>query len=335
MIAIHKSHSEFNPYWVKYCEDEKIPYKLVDCYSNDILQQLKDCDALMWHHTQTNPRDLVAAKPILFSLEQAGVKVFPDFNTSWHFDDKLGQKYLLEALGTPLVPTYIFYEKKLALDWAAKTNFPKVFKLRGGAGSSNVRLARTKEDAKRLIRKAFGKGFSNYDALGSLKERWRKWRLGKTSFTDLIKGIIRFVYPPPFVKALGREVGYVYFQEFIPDNNYDIRVIVIGDKAFAIKRMVRKNDFRASGSGDMRYNQQEFSESDIKLAFQIHNTLKTQCTAMDFVYQDNKPLLVEISYGFAPKAYVLCPGYWDSSLKWHEGEFNQYGWMVEEVMKKS
>ena len=26
-----------------------------------------------------------------------GIKVFPDSNTAWHFDDKVGQKYLLEA----------------------------------------------------------------------------------------------------------------------------------------------------------------------------------------------------------------------------------------------
>ena len=333
MIAIHKSSFGFHPRWVKYCEDGNIPYKLVNCHSNDIIQDLRDCNALMWHHSQNNSKDLVAAKPILFAVEQAGVKVFPDFNTNWHFDDKLGQKYLLEALNTPLVPTYVFYEKKLALEWAANTKFPKVFKLRGGAGSSNVKLARTKNEAEKLIRKAFGKGFSNYDALGNFKERWRKWQLGNSSFIELAKGVIRFVYPPPFAKALGREVGYIYFQEFIPDNDHDVRVIVIGDKAFAIKRMVRKNDFRASGSGNILYAKKLFDKIDIKLAFNIHNKLQSQCTAMDFVYQNNQPLLVEISYGFSAEGYDPCPGYWDVDLNWHEGLFNPYGWMVEEVMK--
>lgn len=333
MIAIHNSPSGFHPRWVKYCEDNNIPYKLVECHANDIIQQLIDCNSLMWHHSQNNPKDLMAAKPILFALEQAGVKVFPEFNTNWHFDDKLGQKYLLEAISVPFVPTYVFYEKRLALEWVAKTNFPKVFKLRGGAGSANVKLAKTKNDAKILIRKAFGKGFSNYDALSSLKERWRKWSLGKASHTDVVKGIIRFVYPPPYAKASGREFGYAYFQDFIPNNDHDIRVIVIGDKAFAIKRMVRKNDFRASGSGNILYDKHHFSESDIKLAFEIHVKLRSQCTAMDFVYQNNHPLLVEVSYGFVPEGYDLCPGYWDANLTWHEGKFNPYGWMVEEVLK--
>lgn len=329
MIAIHNGKGGFHPRWVSWCEENNIPYKLVCCYSNDLIEQLKDCTALLWHHSQNDPKALVAAKPILFSLEQAGIKVFPDFNTNWHFDDKLGQKYLLEALKAPLVPTYVFYDKTKALNWAVETTYPKVHKLRGGAGSSNVQLVKTPKEAKRIINKAFGRGFSNYDAWGSLKELWRKWRMGRTNFLNVGKGFLRLGWSPGYTKILGKETGYVYFQDFIPNNNYDIRVIVIGNKAFAIKRMVRKNDFRASGSGNILYERSLFREKDIQLAFDIHNSLLSQCTAMDFVYYNNHAKLVEISYGFDPKGYESCPGYWDSNLNWKEGSINPYGWMVE------
>lgn len=334
LIAIHNSTSGFHPRWIAWCEKNNIPYKLVNCYANDLVQELSDCNALMWHHHQGSPRDLLAAKPILFALEQAGIKTFPNFNTNWHFDDKLGQKYLLEAIGAPLVPTYVFYDKKTALEWIASTTFPKVFKLRGGAGSANVKLAKTHKAAKTLINKAFGRGFSNYDAWGSLKERWRKWRLGKTSMTDVIKGIMRFVYPPPFANALGKEVGYVYFQDFIPNNDHDIRVIVIGNKAFAIKRMVRKNDFRASGSGMIRYEKDNFKDEWIKLAFHLNDRIQSQSLAIDYVFENGEPYLVEISYGFVKEVYDPCVGYWDKELNWHEGKFDPYGWMVEEVLKQ-
>ena len=46
-----------------------------------------------------------------------GTPVFPNYNTSWHFDDKVGQKYFLEAIDAPLVPSHIFYSKKEALEW--------------------------------------------------------------------------------------------------------------------------------------------------------------------------------------------------------------------------
>ena len=286
----------------------------------------------MWHHHQGSPQDLIAAKPILFALQQAGIKVFPDFNTNWHFDDKLGQKYLLEAIGAPLVPTWIFYSKVEALNWAKSTDFPKVFKLRGGAGSANVKLIKTKKEAIKIINKAFGKGFKNYDKWGSLKERYRKWRLGKNNTLDVIKGVARFFIEPSYSTILGRERGYVYFQDFIPGNDHDIRVIVIGNKAFAIKRMVRKNDFRASGSGHIKYEKEHFDPQLIHLAFNIHKKLKSQCTAMDFVFDQSQPKIVEISYGFSPEGYDACQGYWDENLNWHEGAFDPYGWMIEEVL---
>ena len=107
--------------------------------------QLSDCDALMWHFNHKSPKASKFAKQLLFSVQASGKKVFPDFNTVWHFDDKVGQKYLLEAIGAPLAPAYVFYSKKEALEWAGKTSYPKVFKLRNGAGSDNVRLLNLKK----------------------------------------------------------------------------------------------------------------------------------------------------------------------------------------------
>lgn len=333
MIAIHNSKIGFHERWIYYCEQNNVPFKLVNCYSNDIIAQLQGCDALMWHHEQGNSKDLLFAKGLLFALEQSGIIVFPDFKTNWHFDDKVGQKYLLEAIGAPLVSSFVSFNKKEALDWAKRSNFPKVFKLRGGAGSANVKLAKTRKDAKKLIKKAFGEGFCQYDKWGSLKERWRKYNLGKVKLWEVFKGILRFAHEPEFSRIMGKEIGYAYFQEFIPNNDHDIRVIVIDDKAFALKRMVRKNDFRASGSGLLKYDKENFDEETIMLSFEIADKLNSQCLALDYIYFDNKPLIVEISYGYVKEVYYPCVGYWDRSMNWHEGTFNSQAWMVESVIK--
>lgn len=334
MIAIHNSNGGFHPRWIAFCEAQNIPFRLVNCYDNDLLEQIKDCTGLMWHHSQNDPKSLVAGKPILFSLEQAGIKVFPNFNTNWHFDDKLGQKYLLEGIGAPLVPTYAFYDKNTALAWAKRTSFPKVFKLRGGAGSFNVKLIRTRKAANKVIKKAFGKGFSNFDSVGNLKELWRKWRLQKIKAIKLVEGFARLFFKPAFSKIMGRELGYILFQDFIPDNDHDIRIVAIGDKAFAIKRMVRDNDFRASGSGNIQYERHHFDNETVRLAFNIHQKLKSQCTAMDFIYDQGVPKIVEISYGFVIEGYDPCAGYWDKDLNWYEGKFDPCGWMVEMMINE-
>ncbi len=333
-LAIHKSEAGFHPRWVAYCESNGIAYKRVDCHASDVIAQLRDCDGLMWHHSQMNPRDLIAAKAVLSSLEHAGFPVFPDWRTAWHFDDKVAQKYLLEAVDAPLVPTWVLLEKREALAWVEAATFPKVFKLRGGAGSSNVRLVRSRKEARRLVGRAFGAGFPNYDPWASLRERWRKVRLGKARPWEAVKGVARFLRPPAFAQILGRERGYVYFQEYLPHNDSDTRIIVIDGKAFALKRFVRANDFRASGSGHFAYERHEFDERCIEIAFETTRRLGSQCIAYDFVFDgDGAPWLVEISYGFVKEVYDPCPGYWDASLRWHTGPFDPQGWMVGVLMR--
>ena len=334
-IAIHESKGSFSDRWIEYCAQNNIPFKIINCYDSDIVEQLKDCNALMWHHHHEIYKDALFAKQLLFSLEKTGMKVFPDFNTGWHFDDKVGQKYLLEAIGAPLVPSYVFYTKKEALKWIEETAFPKVFKLRGGAGAANVKLVHNKEQAKKLVKKAFGDGFSQFDRLGFLKERVRKVKEGKGSYIDILKGFARLLLPIEFAKMHGREKGYIYFQKFIPHNNFDIRVIVIDDKAFAIKRMTRENDFRASGSGKILYEKKHIDERCVEISFEINKVLQSQSIAYDFVFDEkNNPLIVEISYGFAAKPYDFCPGYWTSDLEWHEEKFNPQVWMVQDIINK-
>ncbi len=332
MIAIQPAKGGFSSEWINYCNDRGIKYKIVNCYDNDIISHLKGCNFFMWQFYQGSPLDITMAKELLFALEQSGIKVFPDFNTAWHFDDKLGQKYLLEAIEAPLVNTAIFYSRDEALHWASYADFPKVFKLRNGAGSQNVRMIKSRREAYCHIKEAFGKGFKAYDPMGSLKERWRKFKLGNTDFRDLLEGIARFIAPPPYARIRGRERGYIYFQDFIPNNDHDIRVVVIKDKAFAIRRMVRKNDFRASGSGDVLYDHNLIGNDLIALSFKLADKLHSQCIAFDYLRKGSEPVLIEISYGFIPLVYSPCQGYWDKDLAWHEGQFNPYGWMVENLI---
>ena len=110
-IGIHHSLGSYSGRWIEYCQEHKIDYKIVNAYDTDIVEQLSDCDVFMWHHHQANYKDALFAKQLLFSLEQAGKVVFPDFNTGWYFDDKLGQKYLFEANHVQAAPAYVFFSK--------------------------------------------------------------------------------------------------------------------------------------------------------------------------------------------------------------------------------
>tara|TARA_B100001059_G_C17836435_1_gene588499 strand:+ start:2902 stop:3915 length:1014 start_codon:yes stop_codon:yes gene_type:complete len=331
-VAIHHRKGSFSEPWIKFCEENKINYKLVNCFENNIIEKLKDCNALLWHHHHGDYKDIQLAKPLLFSLEQIGIKVFPNFNTNWHFDNKLAQKYLLEAAGVPFVKTYVFFTKQDAIYWARNTSYPKVFKLKGGAGAANVRLAKSQTEAVKLINKSFNSGWPVFDKKNYIIEHLRKLIYKQQRLIDFLKAFKKLILPVKGQQYLAIEKGYSYFQDFIPNNNSDIRVIVVGNKAFAIKRMVRKGDFRASGSGHIVYQKDIIDERCIKLAFETNNKIGAQCLAYDFVFDENKkPLIIEISYGFSMEAYKKCPGYWDMNLNWVEGKFNPYGWMISDL----
>ncbi|NKW71673.1 hypothetical protein HGD85_01555 [Rhodobacteraceae bacterium R_SAG10] len=335
VIAIHYEGS-FVPFWKAYCDERGYAYLIVDCTDDDIVSQIRDCSVLMWHFVHYGSANLLMAQQFLSALEHSGLFVFPEHLARWHYDDKLAQKYLFETLDLPALQSFAFYDKALATVWAESVDYPKVFKLRSGAGSSNVRLVKNEGDAKRLIRQAFSRGFAGFDMVQSLQERIRKWRKGKIGFNYVLKAAVRVLVPPAYVRTIGRHQGYILFQEFAPNNDCDIRVIVIGSKAFAIKRMVRDDDFRASGSGSIYYEREEFDEAVISLGFDCARKLGASCVAMDFVKDARGQWrLIENSYAFSPSGYEPCPGYWDENLQWYQGPFDMYGWMVEFAVEQS
>lgn len=330
-IAIHHVPGSFSDRWIAYCEEKGIDYKIVNAYDSNIVEQVSDCTAFMWHHHHANYKDVLFAKQLLYSLQIAGKKVFPDFNTTWSFDDKVGQKYLLEAIGAPMVPSYVFYDKGNAVRWLEGASFPKVFKLRGGAGAYNVRLVHSKQEGNALVRKAFGRGFPAFDGRVQLREAYRKYRDRKGSFIDVLKGGARLFLPTLYTRMHGREKGYVYFQDFIPGNDFDVRLIVIKDKAYGMRRMCRKNDFRASGSCDFVYAM--IDEKTLRVAFDVAEKLSLQSVAFDFIYDSvGNPLIVEMSYGYGTKGSSKCHGYWTKDLQWHEKSFNPFGWQIENLI---
>lgn len=329
-IAIHNRKGGFTDRWIEYCKEKNIDYQIVNAYDSDIIEQLKGFDIFMWNHSLNNYKDLIAARRVLNALEYTNIKLFPDFNTGWAFDDKLAEKYILESIGEPIIKTHVFYDKKTAKQWAEETTFPKVWKLKGGAGGANVKLVNSKKQTKKLIKKSFGRGFSQFDRWGHLKERISTYQVGIESFTGVIKGLVRIVYIPELAKMKEREKGYVMFQDFIPNNTRDNRIIVIYGKAFGVSRLMRKGDFKSKDVDGALLETKYIDDRCVTIAFDIARKTKNQCLGIDFIFDtNNNPVICEMGYGFEPITYKDCPGYWDEELNWHEGKFIPQDWIIE------
>lgn len=336
-IGIQSIPKGFETRWVEYCEESNIVYKLIDVYRNDVLDQLRDCDAFMWHTDHLNRKDYQVAKRLLTAIEHSGKVCFPSIYENWHYDDKVAQKYLLEAIDAPLIPSYVFFEEKEALEWAADAKWPKVFKLTGGAGSSNVKLIHSKNEAKKVIRRSFGKGFLAFDQRKYiLEESFAKFRKHK-SLWRLFKGL-RYLLKPLNKNWVNHiEKDYVYFQEFMPNNDFDLRLVVVNqERIFGLKRHNRKGDFKASGSGNMDFLNNDVDRSILQLSIDVARKLKMNSVAYDIVFDKNEePVIIEITYAYSTSAYEKCPGYWDENLNWVDGEIGNYSaWMVDKVIEQ-
>lgn len=298
-----------------------IAFHRLECSQPDFWDRVRGLDLFILRWSQWDS-DRQLARDLLPVIENhLRVPCFPDLNTGWHYDDKVRQYLLLNPLGYPMVESHIFWDRGAALRWADETDYPQVFKLRGGAGSQNVILVKNRRGARKLIRRMFGRGIypEKFFSLGSI--RFRHFSLFR-ELHHLAGNFYRRsqkLDASPFWQV---HKNYVLFQNFIPENRFDTRVTIIGERAFVFRRHARPGDFRASGSGMIDYDLDQIDLRCVETAFKISREMKFQSMAYDFLFTPNlEPVFCEISYTFQSRAIFDCPGYFDRSLRLHEGHF--------------
>lgn len=318
--------------WVDYCQQNNIEYVTIDLLRGDTINFVRDFDILLWHFGQYNYTEMLEARSILYSAQKMGLKVFPDFNESWHFDDKIAEMYALQSVNAPIPESKVFYDMNTFEQWmASNPALPVVGKLRTGSGSHNVKLLKSKSALRDYAKRMFGKG---YDPAPSLLYKTTSnvrsshdWK----TFKAKAKRIPEFLRVLSSAKKFPNECGYVYLQEFVPNDGYDMKVVVVGDKLSGFYRPVRTHDFRASGGGEFLYDKKMFTDDIIKSAFSVAKALGVQCIGFDYVVNKNtgKGLIVEMSYGFSHTAVLGMGGYFDKNGVWYDKPLN----VPEEIIK--
>jgi hypothetical protein len=326
-IAVHSApdlrEDNFAPRWIESLEAAGATIRVCDFRATDIIDQLRGVDGAMWHFYHS-PRDRQVAPKVLTAIE-AGLRipVFPNWASRWHYDEKIAQHYLLESVGAPEVKTWIFWDRQSAEQFTRSCSYPVVFKLSLGAGSSNVIKLDSPSVARDFVRRMFDRGiqpstFNEYAPNRiphSLRDLRASLRRGFEGARYMITGEL-----PPVLGNHHVQKQYLYLQDFMPDNSGDIRITVIGDRAFGFIRRNRPGDFRASGSGIIDWNPAEIPEKAVRIAHRVSLECGFQSMAYDFLIDEmGDPRVNEISYCYANFAVADCPGYWDRELVWHSG----------------
>ena len=311
--------------WIVYLTEHHIPYEYVNCYAPDIVDKLDNYSALLWHYSNFVNADLMEAQHILDIAAQKGLKVFPDHATGWHFDDKIAESYAFRAAGVPTPRNWVFYEYETCCRWLeTEAEYPVVAKLRRGSGSNNVKLLKTAGQAKKYARRMFSKGYSPAQSLMyktySKVQSTHDWK----TFATRLREIPNFLKGRHFGKGMPTERGYAYFQEFTPNDGYDIKVAVVGDKLSYLIRRTRKGDFRASGGGDIYYDRSLMTPQIIRSAFDAADALQMQCVGFDYVVDNrtSEGKIIEMCFGFDFDAIYEAGGYFDRDCVWHDEPMN-------------
>jgi len=327
-ILVHSGTGSFHNRWIDYLKRYGADFAKLDLRNRRTWGRIKQFDGVMWH-LPMKPSFLQSTESILSPIEFVlKMNVFPNYFTRWHYEDKIAQKYLFDALSVPTPNTYVFWEKETAISWVLnEAKFPLVQKAARGAGSSHVRLVNNHKEAIRIINGIFSsRGTWNHKGYYNTTNR-NGIRLILTHFANIGINCLDAV----ILMSTGKrqhlpnvywmpEKDVVLFQEFYFGNQFDTRITVIGDRAFGFRRWNRPRDFRASGGGSIDYDQKLIDREMLSLAFRVSREGNFQSMAYDFLKDENgDPKICEMSFSFQNDAVYQCPGHWDSFLNYHNG----------------
>lgn len=207
---------------------------------------------------------------IIYGIEQKGNKVIPEYK----FLRANNNKVFMEILGKIMIKEnnlnsyYVCVPKEQLIN---NLSFPIVFKEAAEAMSSGVALIKNKKQLKNKI-----KQINKIDNL--------------LNFKNIIKETLRAYKYPNYIKESLYRNKFI-LQEFIPNLESDYKILIYGNRYYIFERPVRKNDFRASGSGHSIYKYGSKANVNLKIfdfAENIFNQFNVPFLSLDICYDGKK-----------------------------------------------
>ena len=234
---------------------------------------------------------------IVLALQIQGAKLIPDFKYFRAHHNKVFMELLrdlscikeIKNISTKSFGSFEDYEKSNFLN----NTETFVIKPSAGAGSSSVKLLRSKKD-KRKIPYNISRTFT----LDNFKLFLSKLWTGK-SFVPMSNNRNKFI-----------------IQNFVDGLKGDYRIIIYGDKYYSVFRSNRKNDFRASGSGIVDY-EPILPDGILDFAENIYKKLNTPYITMDIGYKNQEFYLFEF------QCISFKPIFFERSSFYHKRDGNK------------
>lgn len=248
--AILKNESDDNyQNWINACIKYDQEYYVIDLIKNDWLKRILSTkfDGFLtcpsgreYSYKQLYDERIYIINKVL------GRFCYPSYDEIVIHENKKFLSYWLEANNIPHPKTYVFYDRKEALNFIDSINLPIVAKFNISASGKGVKVFRNKKELEKYINEAFTSGVrQNWGPnlkMGNWIERLKKIIKNPSRIKDRL-GVYKKLY-----KEVQR--GFVILQEYI-QHDYEWRIVKIGDSYFGHQK-VKKGD-KASGTKGINY----------------------------------------------------------------------------------
>lgn len=164
-------------------------------------------------------------------------------------------------------------------------NYPVVLKTVDGSNGKGVYLIKSKDELYKTIRKLQKLSMFTRADLFRRKYLRKTKQYSEYPEYDNLNDFIQY-------KDYITEEKNFILQEFIPDLQFDYRVLIIYNRYFVTKRENRDNDFRASGSKRFRFNF-EVSDQLLNYAEEMYNKFDTPFLSIDIAQSNENFYLLE------------------------------------------
>ena len=206
---------------------------------------------------------------ILIHIKSNNGIIIPNFNSFIAHENKMLQELEMKRLDIKSPSSNIVGTYEEGMDFLNKSTFPIIAKKSKGFGSKTVEKINSIKEGKIFLKKNLTDGVTLN--IGYFKWLYKKWKYNT-------------LYP--------RQHGKVIFQEMIENLLFDWKVLIFNDVCFVLKRFIKKDDFRASGSGIFDYKAIP-SDKVLNFALEIRKKLNIPFASFDIVESNNQCFLIE------------------------------------------
>ena len=206
---------------------------------------------------------------ILLFIERSGGILVPHFHSFVCHENKMLQELEKRRLNISSPKSYFVGTYEEGISYLKNAIFPMVGKRSKGFGGKSVVKINNFAQGQRFLKHNLSEGIS-------LNFEYMKWLYKKIRFKKL--------YP--------KYHGKVILQEMVQGLDHDWKILVFGNQCYALKRFVKNNDFRASGSGKFDYDAVP-SDNILNFALEVTRRLNLPFASLDIIEKNGQCILVE------------------------------------------